>query len=287
MRVRGARERGSARWPAVLAPGLAAPRYEVLPLPGVLDQTGTLPAGTTVTVTASPSRGLDATVALCEKLAAQRLRAVAHLAARQIRDRAHLHELLDRLAGAELDEIFVVAGDAAQPAGPFADGLTLLREIEDSGRRPRRVGVPCYPEGHPAIPERRLWAALLAKQRHADYAVSQLCFDAAVVCRFLDTARERGVRLPVLVGLAGVVDAATLLRVGSRIGVGDSLAFVRANRAAVAALVRPARYRPERFLSELGARVAAGARAPGGLHFYTFNRVTATAEWVAATRAPG
>ncbi len=268
-----------------LGPLLESPRFEVLPLTDVLDQTARLPEETTVTVTASASYGLEATVALCEKLAAQRLYAVPHLAARQVRDTVHLRDLLDRLAGAQIDEVFVVAGDVTPPAGPFADGLSLLREIEESGRRPRRVGIPCYPEGHPKIPDERLWTALDAKREHADYAVSQLCFDATVVCRFLRDMHDHGVRLPVMVGLAGTVDPATLLRIGSRIGVGDSLAFLRKNRSMVRTLAGPRRYRPSRFLAELDAHVADGGCAPAGLHFYTFNRLTPTAEWVAEVAA--
>ncbi len=213
------------------------------------------------------------------------MRAVAHLAARQVRDTPHLRDVLDRLAGAEVDEVFVIAGDARTPAGPFEDGLSLLRAIEESGRRPRRVGVPCYPEGHPLLSDDALWAALTAKQPHADYAVSQLCFDATVVCRFLRLARERGVTLPVYVGLAGVVDPAKLLRVGARIGVGDSLAFLRKNRAALAGFTRSAHHDPGRFLTALAERTTDGGCVPAGLHFYTFNRVTATVEWVDAARA--
>ena len=49
-----------------------------------------LPAGATVSVTASPAKGIEATVALCEQLQARGFRAVPHLSARMIRDRAHL-----------------------------------------------------------------------------------------------------------------------------------------------------------------------------------------------------
>lgn len=280
----GLRDRARGRGPAPRLPRrwLDEARFEVLPLDAVLDETAHLPENTTVTVTASPTRGLDATVQLCEKLAAQRLRVVPHLAARQVRDATHLRDVLDRLAAVETDEVFVIAGDASTAAGPFGDGLSLLRAIEESGRRPRRIGVPCYPEGHPTVPDDALWEALRAKQPYADYAVSQLCFDPGVVCRFLRAARQRGVTLPVLVGVAGVVSPAALLRVGSRIGVGDSLSFLRANRSTVAGLV--SRHDPGRFLAGLADRAADGECAPAGLHFYTFNRVSATTAWLTAVR---
>ena len=56
--------------------------------------------GATVSVTASPAKGIEATVALCEQLQALGFRAVPHLSARMIRDRAHLSELIAWLEGA-------------------------------------------------------------------------------------------------------------------------------------------------------------------------------------------
>ena len=76
---------------------LAAPKFELIPLKNVDDQAAFLPAGATVSVTASPAKGIEATVELCERLHAQRLRRVIpHLSARMIRDRGHLAELLAR-----------------------------------------------------------------------------------------------------------------------------------------------------------------------------------------------
>src|SRR5690606_39654854 len=66
----------------------------------------------------------------------------------------------------------------------FRDGLALLRALDGLTIRFQRVGVPAYPEGHPAIADDVLWADLAAKQRYAHYAVTQLCFDADAICRF-------------------------------------------------------------------------------------------------------
>ena len=273
-----------------LVPLLAQPRYEVMPLGGVLEQVATLPAGTTVTVTASPSRGTAATIELAEQLAAQGYDAVPHLAARQVRDEAELSELLGRLDRGGIRDLFVVGGDAREPAGKFPDGLALLRAMAQLGHRPARIGVPSYPEGHPAIDEATLWSALQAKQRYADYTVTQLCFDADAVCRFVVAARQRGITLPIVAGVPGVVDAGTLLRVSVRIGVGDSVRFLRGQRlpamtatavtAAAASLLRPGGYRPAALVRKLGGHVRDGRCDLAGLHFYTFNQVGSTVRWL-------
>lgn len=262
---------------------LADPRYEVAPVAGVLDRTAELPPGATVAVTASPSRGVGATVEVVESLAARGFRPVPHLAARSVHDDAELAGVLERLAGAGVDDVFVVGGDARAPVGRFAEGLDLLRAIERLGR-PRRIGVPSYPDGHHRIAPEALWSALLAKQDHADYTVTQLCFDAGAICRFAATARARGVRLPVVVGIPGVVDTRRLVRIGVRIGVGDSLRFLTAHRASAATLLRPGAYRPSALLDELGAAVAAGRCALDRVHIYTFNQVAETVRWVTETQ---
>src|SRR6478609_8417448 len=75
-------------------------RYEVLPTAsaedGVLEHVGT---GQAITVTASPSKGLEPTLDLAERLTGHGYTAVPHLAARMVRDKAELSEICDRLTG--------------------------------------------------------------------------------------------------------------------------------------------------------------------------------------------
>ncbi|MFC6865554.1 methylenetetrahydrofolate reductase [Haloechinothrix salitolerans] len=252
-------------------------------MPRALEATEQLPAGSVVTVTASPHKGLHATIDLVEDVAAQGMRAVPHLAARQFRDSAELAGVLDRLDAAGIDEVFVVGGDNHDPAGDFADGLALLRGMADLGRLPTDVGVPSYPEGHHTIDDATLWTSLRAKQEYATYTVTQLCFDADAICRFAAEARRRGITLPVVVGAPGVVDVTKLLRVGLKIGVGDSLRFARGNASVTGKLLRPGGYRPDGLVRKLASRVAYGDCTLAGLHFYTFNHVAATARWVRNT----
>ncbi len=263
---------------------LAHPRWEVAPTPDVVEVAATgLPAGATVAVTTTPSRGVAATVAVAEGLAARGFAAVPHLAARSLRDRRELAGHLGRLAAAGVDEVFVVGGDAREPAGAFPDGLALLRAIEDLGR-PRRVGVPSYPDGHHRIATDVLWADLRAKQAHADLTVTQLCFDADLVCAFVGEARRRGIDLPVVAGIPGVVDAARLLRISVRIGVADALRFARSHRSAAGALLRPGQHRPDELVAGLAAHVAAGDCDLERVHVYTFNQIEPTVRWLTQAR---
>ena len=76
---------------------LSSPRYEVIPAKGTEQAVAEwVPAGMTVTVTASPVKGLDPTIELTEKLAARGYRVVPHLAARSVTSDAHLDDIVAR-----------------------------------------------------------------------------------------------------------------------------------------------------------------------------------------------
>jgi methylenetetrahydrofolate reductase (NADPH) len=98
-------------------------RYEVLPTSWIEELVATnLSSGSTVTVTASPSKGLEATVALAERLAVRGYDVVPHLAARMISGRTELAEASDRLRRVGVTTVFVPAGDA-DPVGPYVSAL--------------------------------------------------------------------------------------------------------------------------------------------------------------------
>jgi methylenetetrahydrofolate reductase (NADPH) len=269
---------------AALARVVRATRFELIPLRGALEAAAEhLPAGATVTITASPLRGLEPTVELAVALAGHGFDALPHLAARSVRDRAHLAELLGRLDRAGVRRAFVVGGDAAG-AGAYPDGLSLLRAIDELGHRFDEVGVPAYPEGHVTIPDGALLAALLAKQRHAAYMTTQLCFDADAIGRWVAEARRAGVTLPLLIGMPGPVDLGRLLRIAARIGVAGSTRYLRKNRSLVAEALRRRTFRPDVLLDEVAATVADPAAGVRGLHLFTFNQVAASAAWWEARR---
>jgi methylenetetrahydrofolate reductase (NADPH) len=262
-----------------LAGVLAHPTFELVPLKNAVDQAAFLPPRATVTVTSSPAKGIEATVALCEQLQAGGFRAVPHLSARQVRDRAHLTELIAWLEGAGVDRAFVVGGDAKEP-GEFPDGLSLLRAMADIGHPLREIGIPCYPQGHAFIADALLLDALRDKARYASYMTTQLCFDPGAIATWLAARRAEGIALPVHVGIPGVAEPHKLLAISARIGVADTHRFLSKNIRFVARLMRSGGfYRPDGLLEGLAPHIADPAARIVDLHLYTFNAVEATEKW--------
>ncbi|HEX2754923.1 MAG TPA: hypothetical protein VHM48_05640 [Candidatus Limnocylindrales bacterium] len=275
------RRRASLAPPAreALARVLRAPTFELVPLKNALDQAEFLPAGVTVSVTASPAKGIEATIALCEQLQKRGFRAVPHLAARMVRDRSHLADLIAWLEGAGVDRAFVVGGDAKEP-GDYPDGLSLLRDMAEIGHPLSEIGIPCYPQGHAFIADGPLLEALHAKATFASYMTTQLCFDPGAIATWLAARRAEGLELPVHVGVPGVAEPHKLLAISARIGVADTHRFLTKNLRFVARLVRSGGfYRPDALLEGLAPHITDPAARIVDLHMYTFNAVDTFEAW--------
>jgi methylenetetrahydrofolate reductase (NADPH) len=254
-------------------------RYEVLPTATIeaklLEH---VPLDRTVTVTASPAKGLAATVDLAERLAGHGYTAIPHLAARMVRDRAELAEICDRLVGNGITGVFVPAGDASQP-GSYPDALTLLEDLASLGNPFSHVGITGYPESHPTITDDLTIQSMWDKRRHATHVVSNLTFDPAVVGVWVRRMRARGITMPLLLGIPGPVDRAKLLAMAGKIGVGESTRFLSKHKKVFTRLASPGGFTGERFLLRCAGELSAPELRPAGVHVFTFNQVAETERW--------
>ncbi len=261
-----------------LAGVLASPVYEVMPVGSSDEAVAALPAGARVSVTASPSRGLEPTVAMAEALAAAGFAVAPHLSARLVRDENHLGEVLERAAAAGITRAVVIGGDANVP-GDFPDAVMLLEAMAAIGHPFTSIGVAGYPEGHAFIPDDALAAALEAKQLHATHVITQLGFDPGAIAAWIVRARAAGITLPVHVGTAGVAPLLKLARIATRIGIGDSIRFVTRQHGLLGALARPGGYAPDEFLTGLAPVLLDPSARIEALHVYTFNQVASFEAW--------
>jgi methylenetetrahydrofolate reductase (NADPH) len=257
---------------------LAAPRFEVIPVRGIDERLAVLPAGSHVTVTASPAFGLGRTVDVAVRLAASGFDVVPHLAAHMVSGRGELAGMVERLAAAGVREAFVVGGDAT-PAGPYADAGDLLDELAGLEHPFARIGIGGYPEGHPLAADDLLLEALRRKQPYADYIVTQLCFDAAALVSWVERMRAAGISLPVIAGVAGPVERRRLAEIALKTGVGTSMRYLRKHGRQLVKLARSRHYDPLPLLRAIVVAEQERGLALQGLHLFTFNQLEATAGW--------
>lgn len=254
-------------------------RYEVLPTKTIEAKVlESVPTDVPVTVTASPSMGLERTIETAESLAAQGYTVVPHLAARMVHGRTELQELAVRLGAAGITSVFVPGGDA-DPVGDYKDALSLLEDLTALGSPFAHVGMTGYPESHPTIHDDLTVQSMWDKRRHATHIVSNLTFDAAVVKDWLQRVRLRGIGLPLLLGLPGPVERTKLLSMATKIGVGDSTRFLAKQKGLMTRLVAPGGFTGESFLEKAAPTVGEPELNVSGLHVYTFNQVAETEAW--------
>jgi methylenetetrahydrofolate reductase (NADPH) len=242
-------------------------RFEVLPFAGIEEQAAALPRPIRLAVTCSPQHGPDRGVEVATRLCGSGHAVTVHVAARMVRDRAHLDALLQGMADACVDDVFLIGGDAERPVGEYASAVELLPVVAEHPRRPARVGIAGYPEGHPKIADDELEDALRTKSRFGDYVVTQMCFDPDALKRWADHHRE----LPIYIGMPGKVARRKLLKMSARIGVGQSVDFLRKQRGLRRLLSR--RSTADRLFDAVAELDVAG------FQFFTFNELGQSWEW--------
>jgi methylenetetrahydrofolate reductase (NADPH) len=260
-------------------------RFEILPLGRSEEEARQLPEPVRLTVTCSPKYGPDRSVELAARLHDMGHAVTVHIAARMVRDRAHLDALLSGMSDAGADDLLLIAGDADPPLGEYAAAVELLPLVAEHPRRPRLIGIAGYPEGHPHISDEELERALREKARHADYVATQMCFDPDLLQAWVKSQREQGITLPVVIGIPGKVSRTKLIELSARIGVGPSLDFLRKQRGLRSLVSR--RSTADRLYDALAHTLDGPELNIAGFHIFTFNQLIDTWEWERAKQSSG
>jgi len=252
---------------------------EIFPTATIESKLDVLEPNSYIAVTCSPTKGVDETLAMSKRLSDRGFKVVPHIAARMVRDKAHLREIIKRLDDTPIVSLFVPGGDAEQPAGDYKKALDLLRDIADIDHQFTEIGIGAHPEGHPIASDDELLAQLLKKQEFANYIVTQMCFDARKIKSWLLDIRSRGIELGVWLGIPGASERSALIKTSLRIGVGDSVRYLKRQAKNTARLMASSEYKPDKLLFELAPAIADPDLKIAGHHVYCFNLVERSEHW--------
>jgi methylenetetrahydrofolate reductase (NADPH) len=248
------------------------------------------PKGTRVYLSAVAGKPVDEVVGYAKAVRSAGFDPVPHLAARKFASPAVLSGLLARLNGeAQVSQVLVIAGDSDASAGPFASSI----EVIESGLLQRHgivsIGIAGHPDGHARIPAETLDRSLSNKIEAAQQSglavevVTQFCFDAQTILRWIGRLRDLGVENPVRVGMAGPAGVATLLRYAARCGVKASAAGAARQAGLVKHMFGGAA--PDAIVRALAEAGTNGRLGDIAAHFFSFGGVDTTARWTAAAAA--
>lgn len=241
-----------------------------------------------VSVTSSMrSDWLAGTSALIARIAETTdLRPIAHLAC-TAGTKEELEGWIRQLIDVGVRGFLALRGDLPPGQSRLPDGylqyatdlLILINEVQEEEAFRLAAGklalsVACYPSGHAESKNfDHDLDVLLAKQRlGADFAITQLFFDAKDYLDFVEVARLAGVRIPLIPGIMPMTSLARVQKMGELSG----LVVPEGVEKQLASATSP----EEEY--ELGMEMSADlARAildagTGGLHIYTHNNLAVT-----------
>ena len=209
---------------------------------------------------------------------------IVHLSARRLESREQLDWYLGEITSkAGVKRVFVIAGDPPEPEGPYEDSLQVIESglLEKHGIE--IVGVGGHPEGHPNVSKADLWVwmerKLAAVRAHGmvPLVVTQFAFDDEAIVAWVGEMRQRGIDVPVRLGVPGPAGIKRLLGFAKRCGVGASANVMKKYGVSLTNLIGSAG--PDKLVASLEK----GLTEKHGrvrLHLYPFGALKASAEWI-------
>lgn len=247
-----------------------------------------LAEGTTVNVTFLPGTDPKDTVDVAVRLRDEGMNPVPHIAARSLKSKEQLDELVaDMTNRAKVDEVLVIGGGVDNPVGDFASSMDVLETGILQKYGIKKIGVSGHPEGSPDISDDELahaigWKNDFAKSEGLDlYMETQFCFEADAVVNWEKSIRAAGNNLPIRIGIPGPATIKTLFRFAQISGIGPSMRVIAKQAKNVTKLLTV--QSPHLLIAGLAEAMAADPDSRiQHFHYYPFGGFAKTSRWASA-----
>jgi methylenetetrahydrofolate reductase (NADPH) len=212
-----------------------------------------------------------------------------HFPARIIKDEATLRNWIAMYQGeAGVEQALLLAGGVTQPHGDYDSSMQLLESGAFGDAGFKRLHVAGHPEGNKDIdPDGSMthvdsalrWKQAFSDTSDADMAIAtQFCFEAAPVIDWANALAERGITLPIHIGVAGPAKLQTLIKFSIACGVGASLRVLQRRAKDLTKLLLP--FTPDDFLRDLAAHKAENPNfGISHVHFFPLGGIKTNANW--------
>jgi methylenetetrahydrofolate reductase (NADPH) len=254
-------------------------------LDGLREAAPLIRPGTQVAVTFLPGEEMAQRVEAAKLVRELGFEPIVHLSARRLTSVEELDSYLAAITReAGVKRVFLIAGDPPEPEGPFADSLQVIESglLEKHGIT--IAGVGGHPEGHPNNTPAELWEwmerklAALRARGITPLVVTQFAFDDDAIVAWVKEMRERGIDVPVRLGVPGPAGIKRLLGFAKRCGVGASANVMKKYGISLTNLIGSAG--PDKLVDSLDRKLNQDEHGRVRLHFYPFGALKASAEWI-------
>lgn len=250
------------------------------------DLPGLFPAGTRVYITDVGTDTAETLTKGAKRVSDLGYTPVPHFASRRLTTREALEERIKMMTGdAGVTDVLVIGGGLEREAGDFDSTMKVLETGLFDKYGIRHMGVAGHPEGSPDFSDAVALEALKFKQAFHERSdielriVTQFGFDANKFVTWADGLKDKGINLPVHLGVAGPAKLTTLVKFAAMCGVGNSISFLKKRMGAVFSLASG--FDPDEIVNPIEKHALAHENsAIKQIHVFPFGGVKKSAEWL-------
>ena len=219
-----------------------------------------IPSGTLFYIAHIEGTPIEDMVQTAKRINEQGYPTMPHFPARIIKDKDTLKDWISRYQNeANVENALLLAGGANKPYGDYDSSIHLIEsELFDLAGF-KKLHIAGHPEGNKDIDpdgstinvnKALSWKNEFRNRTDADMAITtQFCFDSKTVIKWANDIKNKGIDIPIHIGIAGPAKLQTLLRYSIECGVGASIKILQKRALDLTKLLLP--YKPTSILSEL------------------------------------
>ena len=249
-----------------------------------------LPINTRIYIAHIEGVPIEEMIQTAKRLQSEGFSVMPHFPARIIKNKSTLEEWIKKYQDeAGIDQALLLAGGVTNPHGIFENSMQLVETELFNKYNFKNLHFAGHPEGNKDIDfdgsnnnvdEALLWKQKFNERTDIEIALTtQFCFEADPVIKWADSMIEKGINIPIHIGVAGPAKLQTLIKFSIACGVGPSLKVLQKRAKDVKKLLLP--FEPNDFLETLAQHKKENPKFNiTNIHFFPLGGINTSADWI-------
>ena len=249
-----------------------------------------LPISTRIYIAHIEGVPIEEMIQTAKRLQSEGFSVMPHFPARIIKNKSTLEEWITKYQDeAGIDQALLLAGGVTNPHGIFENSMQLVETELFNKYNFKNLHFAGHPEGNKDIDydgstnnvdEALLWKQKFNERTDIEIALTtQFCFEADPVIKWADSMIEKGINIPIHIGVAGPAKLQTLIKFSIACGVGPSLKVLQKRAKDVKKLLLP--FEPNDFLETLAQHKKENPKFNiTNIHFFPLGGINTSADWI-------